>query len=63
MENSHTRLAKTIHWTFSLLYAYGIFKQVEDLGELEDASLLNFEIFFAVVFFGFVTSIGASIQF
>ena len=50
MENSHTRLAKTIHWTFSILYAYGIFKQVEDLEELEDASLLNFEIFFAVVF-------------
>ena len=50
MENSHTRLAKTIHWTFSFLYAYGIFKQVEDLEELEDASLLNFEIFFAVIF-------------
>ena len=50
MENSHTRLAKTIHWTFSILYAYGIFKQVEDLEELEDASLLNFEIFFAIVF-------------
>ena len=48
--NSHTLLAKTIHWTFSILYAYGIFKQVEDLEELEDASLLNFEIFFAVVF-------------
>ena len=50
MENSHTRLAKTIHWTFSVLYAYGIFRQVEDLEELEDASLLNFEIFFAIVF-------------
>ena len=50
MKNSHTRLAKTIHWTFSILYAYGIFKQVEDLEELEDASLLNFEIFFAIVF-------------
>ena len=50
MENSHTRLAKTIHWTFSILYAYGIFKQVEDLEQLEDASLLNFEIFFAIVF-------------
>ena len=48
--NSHTLLAKTIHWTFSILYAYGIFKQVEDLDELEDAALLNFEIFFAVVF-------------
>ena len=48
--NSHTTLAKLIHWTFTLLYAYGIFKQVDDLTELEDASLLNFEIFFATIF-------------
>tara|TARA_B100000579_G_scaffold362132_1_gene320101 strand:+ start:354 stop:917 length:564 start_codon:yes stop_codon:yes gene_type:complete len=48
--NSHTTLAKFIHWTFSLLYAYGIFKQVDDLTQLEDASLLNFEILFATVF-------------
>ena len=48
--NSHTKLAKFIHWTFTLLYAYGIFKQVGDLNELEDASLLNFEILFATVF-------------
>ena len=47
---THTKLAKTIHWTFSILYAYGIFKQVENLDELEDASLLNFEIVFAVIF-------------
>ena len=47
---THTKLAKTIHWTFSILYAYGIFKQVEDLEELEDASLLNFEIVFAITF-------------
>ena len=47
---SHTTLAKTIHWTFSILYAYGIFKQVENLEELEDASLLNFEIVFAITF-------------
>jgi len=48
--NSHTALAKSIHWTFTLLYAYGIFKQVDDLNELEDVSLLNFEILFAIVF-------------
>ena len=47
---THTKLAKTIHWTFSILYAYGILKQVEDLDELKDPSLLNFEIFFAIVF-------------
>ena len=50
MGNSHTPLAKFIHWTFTVLYAYGIFKQVENLEELEDVSLLNFEIFFAIVF-------------
>ena len=48
--NSHTILSKFIHWTFTLLYAYGIFKQVDDLSELEDASLLNFEILFATIF-------------
>ena len=48
--NSHTTLAKFIHWTFTLLYAYGIFKQVDDLSELEDVSLLNFEILFATLF-------------
>ena len=48
--NSHTTLAKFIHWSFTLLYAYGIFKQVDNLNELEDPSLLNFEILFAIVF-------------
>ena len=48
--NSHTTTAKFIHWTFSLLYAYGIFKQVDELEQLEDASLLNSEIVFAVAF-------------
>ena len=48
--DSHTVLAKFIHWTFTLLYAYGIFKQVDDLNELQDPSLLNFEILFAIVF-------------
>jgi len=48
--NTHTPLAKFIHWTFTVLYAYGIFKQVENLEELEDVALLNFEIFFAIVF-------------
>ena len=50
MINSHTPLAKLIHWTFTVLYVYGIFKQVENLEELENVALLNFEIFFAIVF-------------
>ena len=50
MINAHTFLAKLIHWTFIPLYAYGIFKQVDDLNELEDASFFNFEILFAIIF-------------
>ncbi len=50
MINTHTFLAKLIHWTFIPLYAYGIFKQVDGLNQLDDASFLNFEILFATVF-------------
>jgi len=46
----HTLLGKVFHWGFVLLYAYGIFKQIDDLSELEDAALLTFEILFASVF-------------
>ena len=44
MGESHTFLAKTIHWLFIVLYAYGIFKQIEDLEQLEDTGLLIFEV-------------------
>ena len=50
MPTSHTKLAKFIHWTFILLYLYGIVKQVNELGDLEDNRLLLFEIAFATVF-------------
>lgn len=49
-ENSHTTLAKGFHWGFILLYAYGIFKQLDDLSQLEDAGLLVFEVVFAGLF-------------
>ena len=47
MQESHTFLAKLIHWTFIPLYAYGIFKQVDDIEALEDQALLIFETIFA----------------
>ena len=50
MQNSHTLLARSIHWSFILLYVYGIFKQVNELDELEDTNLLLFEIVFATIF-------------
>ena len=50
MTQSHTFLAKLIHWTFIPLYAYGIFKQVDEISQLEDSALLVFESIFAAVF-------------
>jgi cytochrome b561 len=54
VEQSHTKLAKSLHWTFIILYIYGIFKQVNDLQELEDKELLIFEIIFASIFLAIV---------
>ena len=50
MSANHTLLGKAFHWAFVLLYAYGIFKQIDDLDQLEDDALLRFEIVFASVF-------------
>ena len=50
MGGSHTFLAKFVHWFFVILYAYGIFKQLDDLEQLEDSGLLMFEVVFASVF-------------
>ena len=50
MARNHTLLGKVFHWAFVLLYAYGIFKQIDDLEQLEDTALLQFEIVFASVF-------------
>ena len=47
---AYSKIAKTIHWTFILLYAYGIFKQVDDISQLEDDGLLIFEVIFASTF-------------
>jgi cytochrome b561 len=43
-------MAKFIHWLFIILYVYGIFKQVNQLEDLEDNQLLLFEIIFASIF-------------
>ena len=50
VQKSHTLLARLLHWSFILLYVYGIFKQVNELDELEDTNLLLFEIIFATIF-------------
>ena len=50
MEGNHKLPAKVFHWGFILLYVYGIFKQIDDISELENSRLLIFEVFFAILF-------------
>ena len=52
--SSHTLTSKFLHWSFTFLYAYGILKQIDDISQLEDTSLLEFEVIFAVAFLAIV---------
>ena len=49
-QRMHKFPAKLIHWGFIILYAYGMFKQLDDLSQLEDAGLLYFEVVFSILF-------------
>ena len=43
----YSKIAKIFHWGFVALFAYGVLKQVDDIGQLRDTALLRFEILFA----------------
>ena len=57
----YSPLAKVLHWGFILLFAYGIFKQVDDISQLEDKAFLRFEVLFALAFLliSLATAIGS----
>ena len=48
---SYSATGKFLHWGFIVVFAYGIFKQVDDLNQLEDPAFLRFEFIFACAFF------------
>ena len=51
---NYSSIAKILHWGFVVFFAYGIIKQVDNLDQLKDSSLLKFEIFFASAFLFFL---------
>ena len=53
-KTSYSITAKIFHWSFVILFAYGIFKQIENINQLEDLALLKFEITFALLFILFL---------
>ena len=53
---SYTLTAKIFHWSFVILFAYGISKQINNINQLEDLALLKFEITFALFFILFLVA-------
>ncbi len=45
----HSFTAKLFHWGFVIIFIYGISKQVDDINQLADISLLKSEIIFAAL--------------
>ncbi|MDA8760584.1 cytochrome b/b6 domain-containing protein [Amylibacter sp.] len=48
-KSRHSIPAMIFHWGFLIIFIYGILKQVEDINQLSDISLLKFEIIFATL--------------
>lgn len=46
----HSLIAKTFHWGFLGLFAYGISKGLDNVNQLADTALLRFEMWFASFF-------------
>ena len=53
-KTSYTLTAKIFHWSFVILFAYGISKQIDNINQLEDLALLKFEVAFALLFIVFL---------
>ena len=49
VKSKHSITAMLFHWGFVIIFMYGILKQVEDINQLSDISLLKFEIIFAAL--------------
>lgn len=50
----YSLLGKTFHWGFVAVFAYGIYKQVDNISQLADGALLRFEVIFAALFLIFL---------
>jgi len=49
-KSNFSSIAKFMHWGFVLLFIYGLLKQIDELNQLENKALLQFEVIFATVF-------------
>lgn len=54
-EKTHGPIARIFHWSFVAVFIYAIYKGLDNVEQLQDTSLLRFEIIFA---FGFLVLLG-----
>ena len=50
MVRSYSFTAKFLHWAFIAVFAFGVINQVDEVEELENATLLLEEMIFAMIF-------------
>ena len=55
-KTNYTLTARIFHWSFLILFVYGVFKKIENINQLEDLALLKFEITFALLFILFLVA-------
>ncbi len=55
-KTDYTLTARIFHWSFVILFVYGVFKQIENINQLEDLALLKFELTFALLFILFLVA-------
>ncbi|MCG8415003.1 MAG: cytochrome b/b6 domain-containing protein [Pseudomonadales bacterium] len=48
--DSHSALAKVLHWGFIAVFIFALYKQIDEVEELEDFALLQFEMAYASFF-------------
>ena len=48
----HSLVAKIFHWGFLAVFVFALTKQLDEVEELEDVSLLQYELIFASAFLG-----------
>ena len=53
-KSRHSITAMIFHWGFVIIFIYGILKQVDDINQLSDISLLKSEIIFAALMMIFI---------
>ena len=49
-KSEYSLIGKIFHWAVLVIFAYGIYKRVDEVNQLENFALLKYELIFAILF-------------